>query len=95
MTLQNIEKVKKYDQTLFEIELELNEMDSFTERLKQTQKKIKELSAYYFDGEWMDDFHKYKDEKGLHVLGEDYVYNAIIDFREKEIELLKLLCNNL
>lgn len=88
------ERVEKYDQLLYEIEDNLIEIQNLSQKLKETQKKVNELSEYY-NSHWMEDFEAFENEPGLHVLGEDYAYNAFMEFHQEKKEILKLIAESI
>lgn len=89
------ERVQFYDQLLYEIEDELKTIQELIKQFKKTQKKVEKLSEYFFSEEWMNDYDKFQESKGLHVISQDYPYDAITEFRALQLDLLKRLVKDL
>ncbi|TXH21235.1 MAG: DUF4298 domain-containing protein [Chitinophagaceae bacterium] len=89
-----MDRVKKYNKILSEIEIEIREMAVFAEKLQIAQAKLDQLKTYY-QTDWLHDFDAYPDQIGFGILSEDAVYNTIEDYHQKEKEILKLICNHL
>jgi hypothetical protein len=87
MAKNSLKKIKKLDALLYSFEKDLETIKAFQKQLKLTQKKAKKLSNYMTE-EWMEDFDKFQNEKGLHILGEDYLYNSLTDFAQLQQKTL-------
>ena len=88
------ESVDHYNQLMLELEKNLNETAEFIQHLKENQKIAKNLSDY-LETDWLSDYDKYKQVEGNPVLGEDYVYNLLAEFREQQVKILKIIVNDL
>ena len=88
------ERVQEFDKLLYEIEQDLEQQKKWANELKNTQKKIKKLSKY-IQNNWLEDYDELSNEEGFHVLGQDYPYNALMDFKENQKELLKIIVKDL
>lgn len=89
------ERVQHYDELLFEVEKEIKDFESFIKQFKKTQKKVNELSKYVFSDQWMEDHDRFQVSDGLHITGQDYAYNAIVWFDNKQLQLLKMIAKDL
>jgi hypothetical protein len=87
MAKNSLKKIKKLDELLYSFESDLETTKALHKQLKLNQKKAKKLSKYMTE-EWMDDFDKFQNEQGLHILGEDYLYNALTDFIQLQQKIL-------
>ncbi|QCX52600.1 DUF4298 domain-containing protein [Elizabethkingia sp. JS20170427COW] len=88
-------RVEKYDELLFDFESQLEELQDLRKKLKKIQKQADELTHYMYSEDWMKDFDKYEGKEDFHVLGEDYLYNALIDFENEKVKILKQICKHL
>jgi hypothetical protein len=87
-------RVEKFDKLLFEIEKDLEELKIWRKKFEKLEKNVNQLSNY-LQTDWLNDYNDFSKEKGLHVLGEDYPYNALMDFRENQKKILKQIVKNL
>lgn len=88
------ERVEKYNQLMLELEKNLKETAKFIHHLKENQKITRKLSDY-LETDWLSDYDKYKQVEGNPVLGEDDVYNLLAEFRDQQVEILKIIVNDL
>ena len=80
--MNQIERIEKMSEFLKEVQNAQKEFEIALENFKNSQKMMKKLSKYYFDGVWRKDYEA--DEKGKipkttnrGSLSEDGIYNAI------------------
>lgn len=88
-------RVLKFNDLLTDINQEMQVLAQYQLLLIKTQKKVKELSDYYYSPDWMSDFQEFESIESFAVLGEDNAYNTLTEFRALEIKLLKTLAKNL
>lgn len=88
------QRVEKFDALLFELESQVVEIRKLTKILKNTQAKTKQIMEYY-SSYWMEDYEKFKDREGLHVLGEDYIDDFYTNFKAEEKEILLTIAKNI
>ena len=81
---KQIERIEKMEKLMDDSILAIRELEKSFNRYLRAQKKIDELSDYYFSRQWRKDYED--DEKGKlpqelkrGVLSEDGLYNMFID----------------
>jgi hypothetical protein len=80
-------RVIKHDEILYSFEKDIEALQSLAKKLKKTQKKFQQLVSY-METDWLEDYDNYHAEKGLHVLGQDYFYNAMLEYKELQKKIL-------
>ncbi|WP_314721703.1 DUF4298 domain-containing protein [Haemophilus pittmaniae] len=91
-----LQHITEMEEILNQSETFLVEAEQFLQKWLDFLPQMEALEAYYFDGNWREDFDAY--EQGeipsdfpCGVLGEDPVFNASVTQRGLAVEYLKLV----
>lgn len=93
--MEPIKRAEIFDQLLFGLEKDVEDILPLVKKLKKAQKRADKIGEYLYSPQWLEDFEQFKDHPGLHILGEDYAYNALDDLRQIHIQLLKIISKSL
>ncbi|HRP89157.1 MAG TPA: DUF4298 domain-containing protein [Edaphocola sp.] len=93
---QNQEKRIAYmDQLLFDLKAHLQAIAQFQNNIKDALEKSKTLSNYMESELWLQDNESDKGKGQYHVLGEDELYNTLMEFESMKKDILKQIINDL
>lgn len=95
----NTDKIQRMNALLEQAEKQILTIQKIVEELQESDKVVQELSDYYTSDDYMTDIDEFLESKEPlktePIFSEDRPWNAINDYYEEKINLMKQLVNSL